>query len=113
VLGMFGDPAETGKPVLDDLREGKHTILIAYARRYASEGEARHLETWHGNPELTGERAAELRQIVVGTGALARVEAMIDERVGEALRVLGGAPVDPYVKEGLAGLAGSLVDRVR
>ncbi len=113
VLGMFGDPAETGKPVLDDLREGKHTILIAYARRHASEGEARHLATWHGNPELTGERAAELRQIVVGTGALARVETMIDERVGEALRVLADAPVDPYVKEGLAGLAGSLVNRVR
>lgn len=29
VLGVFGDPAVTGKPIGDDLREGKRTVLIA------------------------------------------------------------------------------------
>ena len=29
VLGVFGDPAETGKPAGDDLREGKRTVLVA------------------------------------------------------------------------------------
>jgi geranylgeranyl diphosphate synthase, type I len=31
VLGVFGDPDITGKSSLDDLREGKHTALIALA----------------------------------------------------------------------------------
>ena len=29
LLGVFGDPAVTGKPAGDDLREGKRTVLIA------------------------------------------------------------------------------------
>ena len=31
VLGVFGDPAETGKPAGDDLREGNRTVLVALA----------------------------------------------------------------------------------
>src|SRR5690606_12062039 len=31
VLGVFGDPAQTGKPAGDDLREGKGTFLVAAA----------------------------------------------------------------------------------
>ena len=31
VLGVFGDPAVTGKPAGDDLREGKRTALVAMA----------------------------------------------------------------------------------
>ena len=31
VLGVFGDPGETGKPAGDDLREGKRTVLVAAA----------------------------------------------------------------------------------
>ncbi|GII55287.1 geranylgeranyl pyrophosphate synthase [Planotetraspora thailandica] len=113
ILGMFGDPAQTGKSVLDDLREGKHTILIAHAFQHASGAEARHLGAWHGNPSLTEERAAELRDIVVSTGALARVEAMIADRSRDALHALHAAPVDPLARSGLAVLAGGLIDRTR
>src|SRR5262249_46203987 len=35
VLGVFGDPAVTGKSVLDDLRDGKATVLMAFARQHA------------------------------------------------------------------------------
>ena len=36
VLGLFGDPATTGKGVLDDLREGKRTLLLLRALRLAT-----------------------------------------------------------------------------
>ena len=41
-LGVFGDPALTGKPVGDDLREGKRTVLVALAWERA-DGEGRAL----------------------------------------------------------------------
>ena len=31
ILGVVGDPSETGKPAGDDLREGKRTVLVAQA----------------------------------------------------------------------------------
>ncbi|SDG29089.1 geranylgeranyl diphosphate synthase, type I [Sinosporangium album] len=113
ILGMFGDAGETGKSVLDDLREGKNTVLIAHARRYASPSEQAHLQTWHGNPELTEERAAEVRDIVVSTGALAHVEALIGDRARNAFQVLGSAPITQEAKDGLAVLANGLVHRTR
>ncbi|WP_433226098.1 polyprenyl synthetase family protein [Microtetraspora malaysiensis] len=113
VLGMFGDPAQTGKPVLDDLREGKHTILIAHALQHASPAEAAHLRRWHGNPELTEEQAAGVRQIVIGTGALAHVELMIDGRAREAYDVLHSASIGPEARAGLAMLADGLIHRTR
>ncbi|AWH90940.1 polyprenyl synthetase family protein [Dietzia lutea] len=33
LLGVFGDPAVTGEPSGDDLREGKRTTLVALATR--------------------------------------------------------------------------------
>ena len=38
VLGVFGDEAQTGKTTIGDLREGKRTVLVAYARSTATRG---------------------------------------------------------------------------
>ncbi len=52
LLGVFGDPAVTGKPAGDDLREGKRTVLIALART-SLPGSARSLlDELLGDPEL-------------------------------------------------------------
>ena len=40
VLGVFGDPLETGKPAGDDLLEGKRTLLVALAVEHASDADA-------------------------------------------------------------------------
>jgi geranylgeranyl diphosphate synthase type I len=40
LLGVFGDPAVTGKPAGDDLREGKHTLLTALAMHGADAEQA-------------------------------------------------------------------------
>ncbi|GHE12952.1 polyprenyl synthetase family protein [Streptomyces alanosinicus] len=36
LLGTYGDPEITGKPALDDIRQGKHTALLALAWRHAT-----------------------------------------------------------------------------
>ncbi|MGA7148176.1 MAG: polyprenyl synthetase family protein, partial [Microbacterium sp.] len=52
VLGVFGDERETGKPAGDDLREGKRTVLIAYAREALAPSARRIVDEMLGDPEL-------------------------------------------------------------
>ncbi len=113
VLGVFGDPAVTGKPVLDDLREGKRTVLMAYAYARARGPERDRLRTWHGAPDLDERRAAELRQIIVDTGALGEVEDLIALRAGQALGALRDCAIAPEAARALAVLTERLTRRVR
>ncbi len=105
ILGVFGDPARTGKPVTDDLREGKRTVLLAIARRRADAGQAALLDRSVGDPLLTEAQAAEVGEVIAGTGAYAECEAMIATKVGEALVALDAAPIDAVTKAALAFLA--------
>jgi geranylgeranyl diphosphate synthase, type I len=105
LLGVFGDPAQTGKPVGDDLREGKPTVLVALARRWATRAQQAVLDALLGDPSLDERGVDELRAVVVETGALAGVERSIDrlrQRAGEAL---AAASVCPPADEVLAALA--------
>ncbi|QYC45678.1 Octaprenyl-diphosphate synthase [Nonomuraea coxensis DSM 45129] len=113
LLGTFGSAAETGKSALDDLREGKHTVLIAHALRRASAAQREHLRRWHGDPELSEERATELRQILRDTGAVAEVEDMIAGRVREAVAALAEAEIKPDASAALTVLADRLAHRTR
>jgi geranylgeranyl diphosphate synthase type I len=92
LLGVFGDPAETGKPILDDLREGKATVLMALAVRRASPTELSTLRDLVGRSDLNEEQAAEVRTILDSTGARRTVEEMIDMRRDAALAALDEAP---------------------
>ncbi|MEV5408139.1 polyprenyl synthetase family protein [Thermopolyspora sp. NPDC052614] len=113
ILGVFGDTAVTGKPVVDDLREGKHTVLIARTFALADAAQRELLHTWYGNSALDEQVAAELRQIILDTGALAHVEALIERRAGQALDALRDCPIAPQARQALTLLAGHLTDRVR
>jgi geranylgeranyl diphosphate synthase, type I len=105
VLGVFGDPARTGKPVIDDLREGKQTVMLALARERAGPADARALDRAVGDPRL-GERDAErIRNIIAGTGALAECERMIERNVASALTALDTAPITAESRAALAHLA--------
>lgn len=93
VLGVFGDSAVTGKPSGDDLREGKRTVLIAYAREQLAPGARRVMDELIGDPELDDAQIGALQQTIIDTGALARVEALITQFSDEADRALRGAPL--------------------
>ena len=111
VLGVFGDPALTGKSILDDLREGKPTVMMALARGSADRAQAQRLKALFGNPDLDADGAAELRAIIVDTGALDRIEQMIKVRADAALTALAEAPITGEAEAVLATLAAEAVDR--
>lgn len=113
VLGVFGDPAVTGKPSGDDLRSGKRTVLLAEAVELAESSDpvaAKLLRTSIGT-ELTDAQVRELCQVIESVGALAAVENRIDTLNRRALDALGSAPIDRHAKIGLAELAGLASNR--
>ncbi|MEU7798776.1 polyprenyl synthetase family protein [Micromonospora arborensis] len=105
LLGVYGDPAATGKPAGEDLRAGKPTTLLMLAQELATPAQSRALERAADGPV---DRLAEL---VAETGAVTRVERMIAERVGDALAALDTAPVDRTARTALTGLATAVTNR--
>lgn len=103
LLGVFGDRAVTGKPVGDDLREGKLTPLVAAATARASVDDQTVLCRL-GAPDLDADDVAALQGVLVRSGAVAEIEARIGECVAEALGALDGAPIDDAARRALADL---------
>jgi geranylgeranyl diphosphate synthase, type I len=111
VLGVFGDPAVTGKPAGDDLREGKRTVLIALALRAATAAQADVVRAKLGDRELDGAGIDELRSVIVDTGALTACEAMIEAYTHEATDALRAAPITTEARKALADLAVAATSR--
>jgi geranylgeranyl diphosphate synthase type I len=95
VLGVFGDPATTGKPAGDDLREGKRTVLVASAMETASPAQGAELRRSLGDAHLDADGVERLRTLIVETGALAAVERLIASLCESALATLSAAEVAP------------------
>jgi geranylgeranyl diphosphate synthase type I len=105
ILGVFGNPAQTGKPAGDDLREGKRTMLVARTLAAASPSDAETVRQLLGDPELDEAGVATLREIIDGTGALQECEDLIGDYLGQALAALETAPVTPESRAALTELA--------
>ncbi len=111
VLGVFGDPAETGKPAGDDLREGKQTVLVALTLERATPQDAATLRRLLGDPHLSTDGVRDLRQVIASSGALDRVEELIAERTERAVSALAGSPVTDDARAVLAALAVAATER--
>ncbi|WP_448640039.1 polyprenyl synthetase family protein [Geodermatophilus sp. URMC 63] len=105
VLGVFGDPAVTGKSADDDLREGKQTLLIALAEEEADEEGRALLRTCLGNPDCGADELDALRGLIEHTGARARVEERITERTTTARAAIADAPIAGEARAALDALA--------
>jgi geranylgeranyl diphosphate synthase type I len=111
LLGVFGDPAVTGKPAGDDLREGKRTVLIALAVDAATPAGRESLERHLGDPELDDHAVEVLRDVVTSSGAAGAVEAMIQDRLATAVSALTTSDLDPTACDALVSLAGAATRR--
>ena len=113
LLGVFGDPAVTGKPAGDDLREGKRTVLIARALAAGDEATRHLLAEQLGDPALDPSQIARLAEAVAATGAPAEVEALIEDLSGRAFGLIGSSGWPEPARARLLELAHQAVDRRR
>jgi geranylgeranyl diphosphate synthase type I len=107
VLGVFGDPAVTGKPSGDDLRSGKRTVLLATAMvsADASDAAAAKLLRTSVGTDLSDTQARALCDVIERVGALAAVEDQIATLTRQALALVTDAPIYDAAKTGLSDLA--------
>ena len=92
VIGIFGDPCVTGKSALDDLRDGKRTILVQRALTLATPAGRTLLRAALGDRGLDEDRANACRDVIADTGALASVEAAIDIHLARATTLASDLP---------------------
>jgi geranylgeranyl diphosphate synthase type I len=110
ILGTFGDPALTGKPVGEDLREGKPTPLLAITTDRAGDA-ARELLRRVGAPDLGPDEVGAIQTLMIETGARDETERLIDEMASEAVAALDEAKITAEARSALAELAEFVVHR--
>ncbi len=103
VLGVYGSAGAVGKPVGDDLREGKATTLISLAEARADAGQRAELALV--GTELDDRAIERLSEIIRSTGALHLVERRIDELTDRALSELEHLRITEPARTALEELA--------
>lgn len=88
ILGIFGSEHESGKSPLDDIREGKRTVLTAYALEHAEKSDKNFLIQMLGNKQLNQAEFKRCKAILQESGALAHAQKAAQQHVTEALESL-------------------------
>ncbi len=111
ILGVFGDPQETGKPAGDDLREGKRTVLMAMTYASASTSQIALIDSLFGKSDISPEKISAIQEIIQSSGALAQCEKLISTLYEEAVRALNDEVITDQIKNLLTDLAGIATQR--
>jgi geranylgeranyl diphosphate synthase type I len=111
VLGVFGDPDVTGKPVGDDLLEGKKTLLVTEALARGDDVQRRLLQRRLGDRAMTAAHVRQLQDVLVDTGALDEIEQRITHLTEAGVDAISRSDVPPDVSAGLVGLARRMAGR--
>jgi geranylgeranyl diphosphate synthase type I len=112
LLGAFGDPRDTGKPLGGDLTSGKRTPLVLHALEHARGRDRSALLRVLGKRHAKTGDVRRALDMLERTGARTAVEARIDKLVRRGLRSLGPA-ITPSGRELLTGAALALTSRAR
>ena len=104
LLGLFGDRAETGKPIDSDIREGKHNVLYAKTRSALRGADRAFFEDRWGGSGLSEEEVESLRALVESSGARAATEKLLQELVGRARTALEQIEAEAEVARALEAL---------
>jgi geranylgeranyl diphosphate synthase type I len=101
-LGVFGDPAVTGKSVLSDRREGKRTELLRLGFHMADAAGREVLTNAVGNPHVDAAAATAVRDVLEASGARGRALKVARQHARTARRIAQervAAPLSGYLIE--------------
>lgn len=110
ILDFTASPELLGKPVGNDLREGKMTLPAIYAYQDAAPDERAQIERVMQDGGYGHVSLAEIQELVTRNGALARAQRECREQAELALAALGGFPASPW-RAALAALPEMVIAR--
>ena len=105
LLGIYGSPAITGKPVGADLTEHKATSVVVAAHQMANLTLRRQLAELMSTSELDETDLGRWRTLIAATGAVQRIEEMIADRLRRASEWIDAGPLDGAVRSALLNMA--------
>ncbi|WP_164545094.1 polyprenyl synthetase family protein [Antribacter gilvus] len=108
LLGVFGDTNRTGKSTTGDLRQGKRTLLVAFAEGRPAWSAVRHL--W-GDSQLDESGAERLRTALVTTGARDATVDLIDRMRRATITTIGETTLPSGLRQQLVALTNTLAER--
>lgn len=94
IIGLYGDPMVTGKPVGSDVRGKKKTLLVVKAYELADENDRSFLKQLYdelSEADITLDHIERVRNIVRKTGSLEYCERLLSSLVKKALESLDEA----------------------
>ena len=113
ILGTFSSELEAGKSPMDDIREGKRTVLSVTTLNRATSSDKNFLIQMLGNERLTQAQFARCKEIIVATGALEYSRSLAKQHILSAQKALRNSKesISPEGYSFLNALVQSLIDR--
>src|ERR687893_1534088 len=105
LLGIWGDPAVTGKPVYSDLRSRKKSLPVVAALTSGTPAGLELADLYHRDQPLTGTDLARAADLIDTAGGRAWSHAQVDDLLVQAMRDLQAARPTERAAEELGALA--------
>ena len=110
LLGIWGDPAVTGKPVGNDLREKKRSVPVTVALCSGTEAGAE-LARLYSQDRLDDQQIIRAASLVEEAGGKDATEAAAHQRLLAASQALSSADIEPAPAQEMLDLANFVVNR--
>ena len=92
LLGIYQDSNKMGK-TLNDIKEGKQTIIYKYAIDHANADELKEIEKYYGNPSVTKEESMKIACLFEKLGARKNAEELVKKYTNKGIEIINNMDV--------------------
>jgi geranylgeranyl diphosphate synthase type I len=111
LLDLLSTEEQVGKPCMNDIREGQHTLLSDYFLRHASEEDKQRFSAFFGNRNLKPEECAEILSMMKGAGVVSYAQNELANAFTESTNIAMNSVLPEAAKNVLFSLVSTIKAR--